>query len=136
MIRRLLSIALAATVLSCPLFCRMGAACCATGATAKAGCDRCHEHDADAPADQSRRPDSQDKSQGNCQCICGGAVIEFDASHVIALDVISWIALPIDERPVTAPASTGQGQAAGIHRLGDDMNPGRALRCLFMSYLC
>lgn len=63
-------------------------------------------------------------------------MIEASGPQHLVLDVSSWISLP-DVAQLVAVASDLQQVAISRAPLPDDgMNPGRARRCLMMSYLC
>ena len=136
MFKTLLSIALATTIFACPLLCRTSASVRVTAASPGGCCSCCHSHQEQSPADNAP-PSNQDKgSSGCCQCICGGALLDVDGSHVAGVDVTFWAPVAIVE-PLAAQAIAARLNASGgALQRSDGMNPGRALRCLFMTFLC
>src|SRR6185295_5082784 len=96
MLRRSLSLVLAATIATCPFFCRLnGAIAKAAGKSPHPCCDCCHS---DHSSGQTQRSDGSDRCPPNsgksCQCICGGAISELGNAVDIALDVSMWSILP------------------------------------------
>jgi hypothetical protein len=133
MFNRALNILLALGIFTCPLVCRGGDRCCGNehAALEHVCCEECGANPADHDRGDKRGPGSND----GCQCICGGAVIEITTLHLY-LDVCEWITptIPIQ---VLAPTIEPQFDFVGTPPLpDDDMNPGRALRCRIMSFLC
>ncbi|HJQ78856.1 MAG TPA: hypothetical protein VJ828_02820 [Lacipirellulaceae bacterium] len=135
---RLLSIYLAATILTCPLVCRFGQCSAAAGESQRIGCCSCCH--GCAPQSSENHPAAPERGSsdptGSCQCICGGAVVD-DAGSVIAqLDTSWWspvaIILP---HSIDADSIEFDGFcAAPWPDIG--MNPGRALCCLYSTLLC
>jgi hypothetical protein len=130
MLRRLLSVTLVAALFECPLICGLAPAVCADEQVASS-CECCHHPDEPVPAEQTPGDD------GNflCQCICNGAVVEHAIVFNPGVDLSCWV-------PITAIAPAGSLSRAQLNifqaasRPDDGMNPGRAMRCLFMTYLC
>lgn len=132
------TILLTAAIFACPILCAVGDCYDCDSGEAADGCSCCHEGGAansgdgnSYPAD-SRPPDSGDA----CACICGGAVVDDAGSHVVHFDW-SW-SLPV---AVVEPA-VGQLHEALFRQFSlapwPDVgrNAGRAICCLFSTYLC
>ena len=140
MFSQILSILLATSIVACPLLCNAGNVCCSKGSSAsgQACCEGCHEADPSSsgnydPApvgDQSRTPDDY------CHCICGGAVIEDNGLQDLKLHLSNWIIVPVAAQFVAEVIRPQQGNVSWTLLPDDGMNPGRALRCRMMSFLC
>jgi len=125
-----------ATIFACPLFCSLGR--CYEHAGDKGCCSCCHDVGNSNSSDDKSCPTKPvpPESGKGCQCICGGAVFEDAGFHDVQLDV-RW-ELPV---AVTLPAIVGsqttqlaRNSEARLPDLG--MNPGRALCCLYGTFLC
>jgi hypothetical protein len=135
MLNRTLNILVAACIFACPLVCRDGGQCCGIEHAAQkhACCEGCGAN----PAHNDRdRGDNREHGSDDCyECICGGAVVEITTLHLY-LDVCEWIT-PSAAVEIPVDISEPQHDFAGTLLLpDDDMNPGRALRCRIMSFLC
>jgi hypothetical protein len=136
MFRQIICTLIAANIVVCPLICGAGQSCCGKerATTTHNCCDNCHNDAAEQSPDSSS-PD-QPAPKHSCQCICGGAVIEDNSLPPLHIEAADWIALP------TAPLSVdpvADSPGAGYFRTpfpSDGSNPGRAKRCLMMSFLC
>jgi hypothetical protein len=132
MFHRALNILLAVGIFTCPLVCRGGGRCCGNEhATLEHVC--CEECGANpAHPDRDRGDNRESEPSDCCQCICGGAVVEITMLQ-LDLDVCEWIT-PV---PIQALDPTIEPPFEFVGALpDDDMNPGRALRCRIMSFLC
>jgi hypothetical protein len=140
MINQLLSILLATSIVACPLLCRGGAACCDNKRShdTHACCNECHKSECSHSADRQSVPRNHNSrtpvEYGGC--ICGGAVVEDSALQHLVLEGYSWIALPAVDQLVAVVSDLQQVTISRTPLPDDSMNPGRALRCLMMSYLC
>src|SRR5688572_3795566 len=133
MLNRALNILLAVSIFACPLVCRGGGQCCRNelAMLEHVCCEECGAN----PAHHDRGDNHEPASGDCCQCICGGAVVEITTLHLY-LDVCEWTTASAAVA-IQAEISEPQHDFAGIPRLpDDDMNPGRALRCRIMSFLC
>ena len=140
MINQLLSILLATSIVACPLLCRGGAACCdkVRSDSTNACCDECHRSEISHSANHDSVPRDHDSSTP-CECdgcICGGAVVEDSALQQLVLEGSSWILLPVSNQLLAVASDLNQAAISGTPLPDDGINPGRALRCLMMSYLC
>jgi hypothetical protein len=134
MLSRLLSLTLIAALLECPFICGLAPVVRAQEqGAARCGC--CH-HEESIPADQGSVPAAP--SQGGnavCQCICNGAVIEHAAQLPLGIAIDCWT--PVAVTTSFVASSSGQLSLLQAANLPDDgTNPGRAMRCLFSTYLC
>jgi hypothetical protein len=131
---RSIAITMIATLLSCPLLCAAGESLVA--GSAKGEMKRCcccdkHGEDGSCPTDSRRS-----HSGHSCQCICGGAVVDDAGAVVVAFDW-GW-SVPIE------PAAVVVGQAIELELRRFSvaawpdvgMNRGRAICCMFNTYLC
>lgn len=135
MFNRILSILLASTIATCPLLCKWKVA---RGADAGSCCCCCQAHGGQERGSDHRSPSDQpSRSPAKpCQCICGGAVIQPVSLPHFGPE-ISWpIAIPpLHSAALFADASRCNSFMAPPPP-GGSMNPGRALRCLFATFLC
>jgi hypothetical protein len=139
MVKFLLSILLALGIVACPLLCGRGAVCCRAEHThdAQACCAACRQAESTRGDDRDSMPQDHDSRSGKCSgCICGGALVEDASSQDFVVNDLNWIAIP--------PVAPLRCEPSDLHTMfnprgplpDDDMNPGRAMRCLMMSYLC
>ncbi len=135
MVQQFLNILLATSIFACPFFCKGGAVCCHgdKAAATHRCCEACHDSQPEQSDDQGSLPSpSSDVTDG---CICGGAVIETSAVQLLDLDVSVFVALV-----ETAGHNDLVVQREHVRSTpflpDDDMNTGRAMRCLMMSFLC
>ncbi len=137
---QLISILLATSIVACPLLCKGGAACCAKERSngAPACCDACHKTNSDRSADRESVPsDPNSRTPRECGgCICGGAVVQDSALQQLVLDGCNWIALPAVHQSIAVAVVMPPAAVSWALLPDDGMNPGRAMRCLIMSYLC
>jgi hypothetical protein len=135
MLKRLLSLTLIAALLECPFICGLAPVVRAQEQGAARCCGCCH-HEESIPADQGSAP--ADPSQGGnavCQCICNGAVIEHAAVLYLGIALDCWT--PVAAPTSFVPSSSGQIRLLqAVSQPDDGTNPGRAMRCLFSTYLC
>ena len=140
MISNLLSNLLAISIVACPFLCKGGAACCDNERShaAHACCDACHKADAAHSAHHDSVPcDHNSRSPNECgDCICEGAVAEDSALQHLVFENFNWIALPAADQVIAVVSDLQQDAVSWTPLPDDGMNPGRALRCLMMSYLC
>jgi hypothetical protein len=132
-----LPVVLVLSILACPLICR-GGLCECDGERAPAVhscCDGCHRAGESTLPDEPSDPRDDNALCGGC--ICNGAVIENSSLHLLFVDgCCEWSA--------SSPYAVVAEIVTNLHRIAtwkshlpdDDMNPGRALRCRMMSYLC
>src|SRR5262245_31824889 len=120
MVRRLLSLVLAATIVSCPYRCMLTSATAkATGQKHHSCCDCCHENEQSGPAQKSDTPNNcPTKSGKTCQCICGGAVSDAGSPPDIGLDTSVWTDLPAEFR--VAPSAVESAYCISISQLQPD----------------
>jgi hypothetical protein len=134
MAQQLLSILIATSIFVCPFVCKGGAACCDAHEPEAVHhcCDACDDSHSQREDDRGSLPArSGDVSDG---CICGGAVIELSALQGLNLDLFVFV----------APVDTGESELvvqrehmrSTVCLPDDDMNIGRAMRGLMMSFLC
>ena len=101
MLKQSLSILLAATIVTCPVVCRAGGACCANEQATheKACCDACRHADRSSSAHHEREGGDQQSPAPNdaCQCICGGAVFQL-ATLDLNLDAGEWVSTSVAEQ--------------------------------------
>lgn len=136
MLRRSLSVVLAATIGACPFVCTLsGAIAMVDGKVSHTCCDCQAQHSTDKsqPSDSDRCPPNSGKC---CQCICGGAVSELGSVADIGKDVSWWTILPIDSVLVPSASDTAERVFVAQLQPDDGSNVGRSMRCLFMSFLC
>ena len=139
MLHRALSILLAATIVTCPVVCRAGGACCDNQQATheRPCCDTCRDSGSKNLAHHERDRDDQQSPTPNdrCQCICGGAVFQL-ATLDLNLDAVAWESTSVIAQ-FQAAISEPQLDAVNVPPVPDDgMNPGRAMRCRIMSFLC
>jgi hypothetical protein len=136
MLSRLLSLTLVVAVLDCPMLCGPATTVRADDSSA-AGCSGCcHHHQAPAPAEEDSAPAAPTHDgDAVCQCICNGAVVDHAAVQPVGVDLDNWA--PVAVTPSLVTTSSGRlSLLQAVHQPDDGMNPGRALRCLYMTYLC
>lgn len=137
MLNRALAILLTTTIVACPLVCHSGPATVGAAGCASrcGGC--CHANSQPASPGEQSCPgrDSSRDSEGNCQCLCGGAVLE-NACSVGAHFDASW-SFPLPELESVRPHLQSADVRPNIaHCPNGGMNPGRALCCLYNTFLC
>ena len=138
--QQLVSALLATSILACPLFCKGGASCdVADGAPVVLSCcNECHkEETTHSPIHEPVPTDPNSEAPEKCcSCICGGAVVEDTLLQGLHLDASNWVALPAAEQFIAVIFEPQQGGNSWAPLPDDGMNPGRAIRCLMMSFLC
>jgi hypothetical protein len=133
MLDRFLSLTLTVALFGCPLVCGLAPAVGAEEQEAAHGCECCHQLDESVPDEQTPAP--TDHGSAFCQCICNGAVIEHAIILNLGVDLGCWAPVAvIASLETTSDAQLSLVQAAS--QLDDGTNPGRAMRCLYMTYLC
>jgi hypothetical protein len=139
MLKQSLSILLAATIVTCPVVCRAGGACCADEQATheKACCAACHDTDSSGPANHEQgRGDQQSPAPNDrCQCICGGAVFQLTTPD-LNLGAGEWVSTLVAEQFQAAISVPQLDSVNGSPSPDDAMNLGRAMRCRIMSLLC
>lgn len=137
MLRAILSLLLSASVISCPLLCRAGSACCRGEQSQRTYtcCDSRCQQNAHPASHKSGPANHRPHSPASCNCICRGAVVEISASQHLEFVGHAWAAIPSVDPLLVVIAHIGP-QAASWETLPDDVNLGRAMRCRMMSYLC
>jgi len=136
MLRRLLSLTLVAALLQCPFSCGLVVRVRANEGEANIRCSCCHHGKNKFPARHNSAPTNHIPDKHCCgQCICNGAVIEHAANQSPSIDLDCWGPVPATAS-VTAVSRAVLSFEQSAHQAGDGMNPGRAMRCLFVSYLC
>jgi hypothetical protein len=137
MVRGALSLFLAATIATCPFFCTLnGMVAKAVGKSSHA-CPYCCHSDPSPKQSQPAAPDdSRSKSRECCQCICGGAVSGAGSTVAAEFDTSIWSALPVELVLPQTEAHCPTHFAISQLQPDDGANLGRAMRCLFMSFLC
>jgi hypothetical protein len=129
MLTRLIPLALAINLFACPLICRAAHSFGAPQSTAES-CGCCHHSKDSAPTGQSGG------RKAGCQCICGGAVMDHGTLPTYAIDADHWALLPaMTVGEMSAPECL-QSSAHPTFLIDDGMNVGRAMRCLYMTFLC
>jgi hypothetical protein len=134
MLRGALSILLATTILACPFVCRAGADSSADGASINSTC--CHRHHgSESKGDQSTPSNSENHDGPECQCVCSGAVVKYAKPFDARPEVIYPATLPVVAL-LGAPSFNGllAGRFEAPPPTGS-ANPGRALCCLYNTYL-
>jgi hypothetical protein len=139
MYNQVLSILLATSIIACPVYCRTGESCCAAIADSTHRCCDGH-HNGESSHSPNRDSSPADHGSGlpekYCQCICGGAVVDDTSMQNVHWDAPNLITLLAAEMSV-AVAAKPQHEIASLALLSDNgANPGRALRCRMMSFLC
>jgi hypothetical protein len=139
MLKQSLSILLAATIVTCPVVCRAGGACCADEQATheKACCDACRHADRSSSAHHEREGGDEQSPAPNdrCQCICGGAVFQL-ATPDLNLDAGAWISTAVAAQFQAAISEPQLDAVNGSPSPDEAMNLGRAMRCRIMSFLC
>jgi hypothetical protein len=136
MYSRALNILLAVGIFACPLVCRGRGQCCGNEHTTleHACCESCGTNP--GHHDRDRSDNGESDSDDCCQCICGGAVVEVEHQQ-LHLDECAWITPSASAIHVVAAIVEPQLDFICTPALpNDDMNPGRAMRCRLMSFLC
>jgi hypothetical protein len=138
MVRRLLSLVLAATIVACPFCCMVGSATAkAAGEKHRPCCECCHDDRPPAPEQKSDEPgDCPTKSGTACQCICGGAVSDAGIPPDVGVDRSVWADLPADGLAALSVAEANLCITTAQLQPDDGHNLGRIMRCLFSTYLC
>ena len=128
------------SVIACPLVCHADQGSARAGFAGGASCcDRCRADRVANPAAEQSLPrhDPSPDSGKPCQCLCGGAIVEIADTPTVIIDT-SWSQPCIVVAPLllahTHETSFRQFSAVPWPDIG--MNPGRALRCLFSTFLC
>ena len=136
MLSRLVPLTLVAAVLHCPIMCGHAPAASAQSEQAKSCC--CCHH-GERPTSPEQGPKPSDGSQHNTvvgQCICDGAVVEHVAVLPLGLNLEFWTPVPVTASLVAPASRAVLNSLHAANQPNDGMNPGRAKRCLFMTYLC
>lgn len=137
MLSRLVPLTLVAAVLHCPIMCGHTPAASEQREQAPSCCGCCPH--GERPTSPEQGPTPSDDSQHDTvvgQCICNGAVVEHVTVVPLGLDLEFWTPVPVTALLV-APASRAiLSSLHAANQPNDGMNPGRAMRCQFMSYLC
>jgi hypothetical protein len=136
MLSRLLSLTLVVAVLDCPMLCGPALTVRAQDSAA-VSCSSCchHHHQEQAPAEGSAPSAPSQDDAVVCQCICNGAVVDHAAVQPVGIDLDNWAPVAVT-RSLVATSSGRLTLLQAVHQPDDGMNPGRAMRCLFMTYLC
>jgi hypothetical protein len=129
MLSRLLSLLLATTVFVCPFVCRAGEAVALPGEKADVCPCCCHEGD-----QESDGPD--EKPISDCQCVCGGAVVDHAAANHYDFDLQESATLIVVDLQTSSQASAKSISERAEREPLEGMNCGRAMRCLFETFLC
>jgi hypothetical protein len=133
MFRRFLSLTLIVALFQCPLICGLAPAVCAEEQEVTHPCACCHHRNESVPAQQAPTP--TDSGNALCQCICNGAVVEHAIICDLGIDLSCW--LPVtDIAPAVAPSDAQLSIFQAASQPDDGTNPGRTMRCLYMTYLC
>jgi len=138
MLQKGLSLLLSATLVACPFVCSLnGVVAKVTGNTTHTCCGCCSTAHAPlgshAPDGSNHRTPSPGKS---CQCICGGAVSQLSATFHVDLDASFPIALPSEIKSPASECELANHVSIAQLQPDDGTNLGRAMRCIFMSFLC
>jgi hypothetical protein len=140
MIREICSIVLALNIVACPLICKGSSGCCNGDHSnvASGCCDACHgPENREARTHEPVPRDDNSRGPADCSgCICGGAVIEDSALQHLVLESYLWIAPAADTQLVDVISDGPRDWDSGRPLPDDGTNPGRAMRCLMMSFLC
>lgn len=129
MFSRLLSLLLATTVFACPFVCRAGEAVALPGKKADA-CSCCHH----GSEQDSSVPDETPIS--DCQCVCAGAVVDQAATNHYDFDMQESAMLIVVDLHASSQASARAISARAEREPPGGMNCGRAICCLFETFLC
>lgn len=128
MLSRLLSLLLATTVFACPFLCRAGEADAPSEEKVDA-CSCCHH-------EEPTGDDSGESSDTGCQCVCAGAVVEHAASNYFDFNLQdSVMQFVVDVYASSQKSAETISERAELEPL-DGMNCGRAMRCLYETFLC
>jgi hypothetical protein len=136
MLSRATPLTLIAAVLLCPFMCGPAQVVRADDDSTPSCCGCCHHGEESSPAEGGSEP-SEPSEHGNafCNCICNGAVIDHAVFPPMGVDLNCWSLVPAAV-PLVA-VTYGQLSLYQTSCQPDDgMNPGRAMRCLFMTYVC
>jgi hypothetical protein len=139
MFHRLLCILQVWTIVACPLVCTIGHGTTRAADEASASCCACCKTSGEPVSSDEPACPPHDSSTGSgtcCHCVCGGALVA-DVTLCDTLSDSNW----------SLAASLEGVDGASLHafRLSPfcaaswpniGMNPGRALCCLFNTYLC
>ncbi len=132
---RVLSLTLIVALLDCPMLCGLLQTVCAEGPAENPVCSCC-QHCGAPPTGEEPAPSRPAPSDNSiCQCICNGAVIDYATLQFPDIDFDYWSPLPVTTPTITASAGYLTSGRAALWP-DDGMNLGRAMRCLFMTYLC
>lgn len=133
------AILMTVAIFACPLLCTLGECHVrADGEARSPGCGCCQGSDAANCGGEDSCPTGPRKSNGghSRQCICGGAVVDDASSQFAGIDM-SWslpMAVVAPQLGYVAAIPGCQVVAAPWPDVG--MNRGRAICCLFNTYLC
>jgi hypothetical protein len=131
MLSHALSLILATTTFACPFLCGEAISFVARD-DAEATCKCCCSHNVPKQSDETPDEDCGE----SCQCVCGGAVVDHAASHIDGCDLSALsMQIVIDVHASSQTSARMIAERAKREPL-DGMNCGRAMRCLFESYLC
>lgn len=145
MAARMISLALIAAIVACPLLCRNGycEGCCAVEKTAPSICpaggtgDCCYPtaSEKDTSRDgESRRPCDDDSGESGCQGVCGGAVLDKPSSLPAPAELAFLEEFTANSTP-SLPGLADRQTPAVESRCDCSMNPGRYIRTLHSSRL-
>lgn len=134
---RAVSSLLVAVLLTCPLVCRTGHAARHDAGQTERGCGCCERHSASTSGHDHCPADRSPSGSGHsCQCICGGAVV--DSAGVVQVDFDWHWSVPL--APVALEAAQIFDVAPQTFSMTPwpdvGMNHGRALCCLYNTFLC
>jgi hypothetical protein len=140
MVKQVLSILLATSIVACPVLCGRGAACCGTvrASGVHACCEACRDVESNGGGERDSAPSHQDSgAPKQCNgCICGGAVVDDVSAQNLVVTNDHWIAIPTAFQLLSAASDLRPMPNPKGPLPDDDMNPGRAMRCIMSSYLC
>ncbi len=135
MAQQFLNILLATSIFACPFFCKGGAVCCEGHKVAALHrcCEACHDSQPEQSDESVPAPSPRSDMTGGC--ICGGAVIETFAVQLLDLDTSIFVA-PVETAGRNELVVQREHVRSTAFLPDDDMNTGRAMRGLMMSFLC
>jgi hypothetical protein len=137
MLRRALTLFLVASIAACPFVCTLGGASAkAAGEASRGRCDCCHQEQSSDPLSPGDSRHCPTNSHECCQCICGGAILEVVDTPGCGVDTSLWAPLPSEGMQILTPTAANRHWCIEHVQPDDGSNVGRAMRCLFMSYLC
>jgi hypothetical protein len=134
MLSRAFSILLITAIFNCPLCCSWGAGSVRSGDTAKTHCRGCCHSPAKSESGEQSCPL---REPGKCcQCICGGAIVGDAVAQDIGFD--ASLPMPVANRAVVSvPAQYIEFLRIRTTPWPDDgVNVGRAMCCLYSTFLC